>query len=76
MAANLTTPATPTIGPARVRLHHPLRTRTVVLLALLVVAALVAAAPERVVDAANAACTAGSPERMSCGESLVLLGYP
>jgi hypothetical protein len=79
MAANLTTSAPPALGPARARPRHhhrPLRPRTVLLLALLIVAAVVALAPERVADAAHAACTAGNPEHVSCGEALVLLGYP
>lgn len=36
----------------------------------------VLAAPEAVSSAAHAACTIGTPDGTTCGEALVLLGYP
>ena len=46
----------------------------VVLVALITIAML--AAPDRVQAAATATCTWGTPSGTTCGEALVLLGYP
>lgn len=74
MAAHLT--ATTSSAPLRtVRLRRPRPSRTLVVVSLLV-AALVASYPQHVADAAHDLCTAGSPEHATCGEALVLLGYP
>jgi hypothetical protein len=43
---------------------------------LLTTAVIVAIAPRAVADAAHAACTYGNPDHVTCGEALVLLGYP
>jgi len=43
---------------------------------ILVILLVVAAAPSQVQGAAHAACTLGTPSGTTCGEALVLLGYP
>ncbi|MCB0878128.1 MAG: hypothetical protein KDC46_04020 [Thermoleophilia bacterium] len=76
MAANVasTTAHQPSLAlPVRVRRPRP---RMVLALVILLVVALCAAAPEQVASAANAACTVGNPDTVTCGEALVLLGYP
>lgn len=75
MAAHVgTTTAQPTLGaPVRVRRPRP---RLVLGALLLTTAVIVAIAPRAVADAAHAACTYGNPDHVTCGEALVLLGYP
>jgi hypothetical protein len=75
MAAHVgTTTAQPALGqPIRIRRPRP---RFVLAFALLLVATLIALAPQQVADAAHAACTVGNPDHVTCGEALVLLGYP
>ena len=75
MAAHVgTTTAQPALGqPIRIRRPRP---RLVLAFLVLLVAALVAAQPRAAADAAHAACTFGNPDHVTCGEALVLLGYP
>ena len=75
MAAHVgTTTAQPALGrPIRIRRPRP---RLVITFVILLVLTLVALAPAQVADAAHAACTIGNADHVSCGEALMLLGYP
>ncbi len=67
----------PVIAPAHGRIRIPApRPRTIALLVAFALVALVAVAPGEVVAAAHATCTIGMPEQATCGDALVLLGYP
>jgi hypothetical protein len=67
----------PAIAPAHGRIRIPApKPRTIALLAAVALVALVATVPGEVAAAAHATCTIGMPEQATCGDALVLLGYP
>mgnify|MGYP000866635568 CR=1 FL=1 len=75
MATNLAHPTTQPALPRPIRMRSP-RLRFVLAFVVLLVLTLLALALEQAARAADAACTAGTPDHVTCGEALVLLGYP
>ena len=73
MAAHGATSTPITFTTDRVR---PPRPRVILALVVLLVVTLVATFPQQVADTAHAACTIGTAADTTCGEALVLLGYP
>ena len=74
----MTTHVAASSGPIpvpRPRIRRP-GSRSVAWLVGLAIAVVVAAAPQQVQAAAHATCTLGTPPGTTCGEALVLLGYP
>ena len=67
----------PSIAPAhgRIRLPAP-RPRAIALIVAIATVVLIALIPGELAAVAHATCTLGMPEQATCGDALVMLGYP